>query len=521
MAHVIWMIKHGGLPFQRFFLTRVNIRSETNRSRKPNEHWKNKDNVLAFLSEIQQKYNLKTPDDWNSITISHITSNGGTSTLLRKHSMYELKCLGCPEGKESFNNPLPPGHWENIENVRKFLSEIKEKYNFITPEDWNSLSQKQIQTNEGGWTLARKYSLYELKCIACPEGKLIFTHPRYASGYWENIENVLSFLSEIQQKYNLNTPEDWNSITQKHIQSVYGGASLLKKYSLFKLKCLACPEGESVFDSRIKHGFWEKKENILQFLSNIKEKYNIKTPEDWDIITQKHIKLFGGNTLLKKYSIYELKYMACPEGKSMFNIPNQSKPLRYWENEENIEKFFSDLKETFNLKSREDWKRISKDQIISQGGSWLYNNNNYLKVNVKFDCPENNTTMLVPFTNLVSGSINKRSSQRWLFLQIQKLYPNEEIVEDYYHSEISRISGFNVQFDIFMIERNIVIEYHGKQHYEDIPSGFSGVETYQNRDIEKEKLCAEHGIRLIVIPYWWDNKLESLETFLRSKITLV
>ena len=45
-----------------------------------------------------------------------------------------------------------------------------------------------------------------------------------------------------------------------------------------------------------------------------------------------------------------------------------------------------------------------------------------------------------------------------------------------------------------MIERNIAIEYHGKQHYEDIPQAFNSVETYQHRDIEKEKLCKEHGI---------------------------
>ena len=71
-----------------------------------------------------------------------------------------------------------------------------------------------------------------------------------------------------------------------------------------------------------------------------------------------------------------------------------------------------------------------------------------------------------------------------------------------------------------MIERNITIEYHGKQHYEDIPSGFANVETYKNRDIEKEKICSEHGIQLIVIPHWWDNKLDSLRYFLYSKINL-
>ena len=142
-----------------------------------------------------------------------------------------------------------------------------------------------------------------------------------------------------------------------------------------------------------------------------------------------------------------------------------------------------------------------------------------LKLKINF---ENEDKDFVSFSKLISGthagSVQKRSSQRWLFLQVKKLYPHEEIVEDYFHPEISRISGANVQFDIFMIERNIAIEYHGKQHYEDIPSRFSPVETYKHRDVEKQKLCSEHGIQLIVIPYWWDNKLDSLKETLLSKI---
>ena len=50
-----------------------------------------------------------------------------------------------------------------------------------------------------------------------------------------------------------------------------------------------------------------------------------------------------------------------------------------------------------------------------------------------------------------------------------------------------------------------------KQHYEDIPALFAPLELYQFRDNEKEKLCKQFGIQLIVIPFWWDNNLESLK----------
>ena len=478
--------------------------------------WENKENILKFLSKIQRKYNLNTPDDWNSITATHFQSNGGGS-LLSRYSMFDLKCMACPEGKSTFKiPPQSPGYWENQENILKFLSKLKEKYNLNTPKEWDSITKKHILSN-GGRTLLNKYSMFEIKCMGCPEGKSTFKNPPQVPGYWENKENIHKFLSGIKEKYNLNTPDDWNSITKNHITS-NGGRTLLNKYSMSEIKCMACPEGKLTFKNPPQtSGYWENQENIHKFLSNIKEKYNLKTPDDWNSVTATHIQSNGGGSLLSKYSMFELKCMACPEGKLAFNKPYQSS--EYWDKEENIHNFFSDIKEKYNLNTPEDWKRISKHQIKSEGGSGLFTNKNFKKIKIKFETP-NKTPNFIPFSKLISRSSQKRSSQRWLFLQVQKLFPQEEIVEDYFHSEISRISGVTVQFDIFMIERNIAIEYHGKQHYEDIPYGFSNLETYQHRDLEKEKLCSEHGVQLIVIPYWWDNKLDSLKTFLYSKINL-
>ena len=479
------------------------------------KYWENKENIQNFLSGLKEKYNLISFEDWNSITQKHILSNGG-GTLLNKYSMYDIKCMAFPEGKSKFNKPnQSSGYWENKENVQNFLLELKEKYNLNTIDDWSSITQKHIQSNGGG-TLLTKYSIFKLKCMACPEGKLIFNDQYKPVGYWENKENIHNFLNEIKEKYNLNIPEDWNSITRKHILS-NGGGTLLHKYSMHELKCMACPEGKLIFNNPPHpSGYWENKENIHKFFSELAQKYNLNTPEDWNSLTTAHIQSNRGTQLLQKYSIYELKCMACPEGKSIFKISSQYKPSGYWENKDNIMNFISEIKEKYNLNTPEDWKRVSKYQLTSQGGWWLFKNkNNLSNIKIQFDSPN---TQFISLKKLIPRSNHKRSSQRWLFLQIQKLFPHEEIVEDYYHSEISRISGSNVQFDIYMMQSNIAIEYHGKQHYEDIPAGFSTLETNKYRDLEKETLCQQHGIQLIVIPYWWDNKLDSLRSTLYSKI---
>ena len=44
---------------------------------------------------------------------------------------------------------------------------------------------------------------------------------------------------------------------------------------------------------------------------------------------------------------------------------------------------------------------------------------------------------------------------------------------------------------------------------------------YQRRDQEKRALCREHGIRLLVVPYWWDKSSLSLAASLRELLPTV
>ena len=479
-------------------------------------------NVHLFLDVIKEKYSLQSFHDWNLITRKQIISNGG-SKILNKHSLYELKCMGFPEGKFKFNKPKkvkPSGYWENRNNIYKFINILKEKYNLHSPKEWNSITQKQIKSNGGG-SLLNQYSVYDIKCLACPEGKDYFDKPYHLKGFWDDKQNIIQFLKELKEHLNLHTPNDWNLITKIQIEA-FGGRSLLNKYSMYEIKCLGCPEGKPFFyKPHHESGFWDNEQNIIQFLDEIKEKYSLNSAEDWNLLTGKKIQENGGKTLLNKYSMYEIKCFGCPEGKSIFD--KKRKTIEYWNDEENRSKFLTKLKTMYNLTTPQDWNRLSAEQIKLYGGLWLFNKKmKYMdKIRIEFEINNDSTDITNVSYSLkeLIGSksiFNKRSSQRWLFLQVQKLYPNEEIVEDYFHSEISRESGSSVQFDIYLTKNKIAIEYHGKQHYEDIPSGFAPLEMHQNRDLEKQKICSRFGIQLIVIPYWWDKKLDSLRKTLNS-----
>ena len=446
---------------------------------------------------------MQTPNDWNELTKQKIKNFGGAS-LFRKYSLFQLKCLGCPEGRIYFSpaNPKPEEFWDNENNVKEFLNHLQ----LDDFDQWNSLTKNHIEAY-GGIKLLNKYSLYELKCLGFPDGKDEFDLESKPTSFWNDEKNVIEYLNSVRKKFKLKDVNDWNSLTQKHIRS-FGGGTLFNKYSMYDLKCLGFPDGKDQFDSTRKSaGFWDVEQNVIQFLNELKDILQIKTFEDWNSLTKQQIDDHGGRTLFQRYSMYDLKCLACPEGKDFFDPAK--KPAGFWTVEKNILTFLDEVKHILNLKTPSDWSRVSVKQLKILGGEGLTNKLSLNEI-IQLQFPN---CKIKPQSNGF-----RRASQRWLFIQIQKLFPQEEIIEDYFHSEISRKTGYAVQFDIFLINKNIAIEYHGAQHYEDIPSGFAPLELYKVRDEEKKRICSEFGIKLIIIPYWWNNTLDALKETLQKEI---
>jgi len=74
-------------------------------------------------------------------------------------------------------------------------------------------------------------------------------------------------------------------------------------------------------------------------------------------------------------------------------------------------------------------------------------------------------------------------------------------------------------FDFYILNKNILIEFQGMQHY--FPVDFCGYgKIYANKEFEKNKLrdnikkqyCTNNNIRLLEIPYWEINNVDSILT---------
>lgn len=71
---------------------------------------------------------------------------------------------------------------------------------------------------------------------------------------------------------------------------------------------------------------------------------------------------------------------------------------------------------------------------------------------------------------------------------------------------VNPVTGDRLEIDVYNPDLRLGVEYNGRQHYE-FHSHFhqSSRDRFQNqqyRDLIKKQLCDEHGIRLIIVPYW-------------------
>lgn len=71
---------------------------------------------------------------------------------------------------------------------------------------------------------------------------------------------------------------------------------------------------------------------------------------------------------------------------------------------------------------------------------------------------------------------------------------------------------YKLRFDFFLPKYNLVIECHGKQHYEENNyfGGYLGFLGGQNRDNIKQRYCEEQKIKFVEIPYWEFGNISSI-----------
>lgn len=103
------------------------------------------------------------------------------------------------------------------------------------------------------------------------------------------------------------------------------------------------------------------------------------------------------------------------------------------------------------------------------------------------------------------------SSQGQHLLQqtLQQLFPSHPQHINYRHPHLLHTSSRTpMELDIYIPSLQLAFEFHGQQHFHHGHRGL--LLEQQQRDREKIEACRKVGVTLVIVPYWWDRKKESL-----------
>jgi len=158
----------------------------------------------------------------------------------------------------------------------------------------------------------------------------------------------------------------------------------------------------------------------------------------------------------------------------------------------------------------DDWYRVSHDDLSNCSAfRFLHQRGGLLKILLQMY--PNHQWDIEKFSNR-----QKKSSQWWLCNIIKDIFSKVEVLEEYVHPFLKYRPGNAMVFDIFVPSFNMMLEYHGHQHYYDHHL-FGYVKPQQERDDIKRKACQHQGITFLEVPYWWQRDKESIVTLLHKQ----
>lgn len=156
-----------------------------------------------------------------------------------------------------------------------------------------------------------------------------------------------------------------------------------------------------------------------------------------------------------------------------------------------------------------DTEQFKKDAIEIHGYRYDYRNSIYRSNNrkLKIVCPIHGDFLQTPNSHLAGHGCPECSSSKGekrvrLFLQSNKLIYSKEWA----------IPDTRLRCDFFLPDRSTIIEYDGRQHFQPIEmfGGEKAFKARQKRDSRKNAIAEKMGLKMIRIPYWDYDNIESI-----------
>lgn len=409
---------------------------------------------------------------------------------------------------------VPKNYWKDKENCKRFMERFVRDMGITRPSHWKRVTISDV-LEKGGRGLLSQYNNSLHSAIEDLMGPMDVDmsawRPRMPRGYWEDAENRRNFMERVAREEGVREAKDWRRVTYMDIAR-HGGQAMLRRYgdSLAAALMNIFPEEEITAErvrERLPKSHWEDKRNQRAFLEELASKLNVTTKEGWRGVTTAEVERFGGVGLLARHgrSLLNALESVYPEEEWPVTSVRPVVPSSYWESEENVREFMTNAERELRISCDADWYRVSVAQLSKLSGSGLLKRMSLLDA-LRIAFPEKHWCE----QEMARGG---KKAQRALRVIMQRLFPSQVIHEDFRHpllaSRSAAVLGSSLEIDLWLPGLNLAIEYNGRHHYEEVPI-FGPLEQFKRRDEEKKNILENNGVHFLVVPFWWDNGIESL-----------
>lgn len=394
--------------------------------------WTERTHRRAFLEDLAKDMDIREAADWQRVTREVVERRGGRPMLRLFPSLFDLLQDTYPEREwveAVCRRRVRPGYWDSAENRREFVAAVAKKFRVENERDWERVTKENVREMGGRRLLTmcgdsvRDMVEFAMTHAAHDSAEGVGgVRGQVPNGYWKTKENQRRFMDSVAKEFNVKSPADWRRVKTSDIVH-RGGTRLLALHgSAFNLLRTLYPEQEMVEAEcrpKLRAGYWEVKENRREFVQRLSRAHNVSQAEDWKTVGYNDIVNMGGKSLLKRYeTVYDMlkDSIDLPPSAATALLLREQLPRGYWEQRENVRDFLETVRKEFNVVEKEDWYRISREQLASVGGGTLVGKMSLLEA-LRMAYPDEQ------WDDKAFEKRDKRSAQRQLRLYVEPLFP--------------------------------------------------------------------------------------------------
>eukprot|EP01124_Arcella_intermedia_P005423 TRINITY_DN13201_c0_g1_i2.p1 TRINITY_DN13201_c0_g1~~TRINITY_DN13201_c0_g1_i2.p1 ORF type:complete len:365 (-),score=76.33 TRINITY_DN13201_c0_g1_i2:29-1123(-) len=327
--------------------------------------------------------------------------------------------------------------------------------------------------------------------------------------YWHDTNNQRHFFDQLVKELGIYHAHDCKSISLSQT-TLHGARTLTDRYagSITKLLHSLYPEIQwRAYHARfhLSKNFWGESENLVLWMDFVGNEVDLRVFGEWYAADCGAV---GVKKWIQHRYVSDRARDASEEGGKLdllrtayTQFPWQPTSLRrlpsgLWRSAAFNKHIRSLLQRTLKVEAKEDWYRLSQEQMREITGRKLKTDQLYKILEMNYPREDWKKDRFSDF--------NKKARQRMVLVQVRGLFPGAAVVENDRSLLCNPETGCPLEVDLYVPSEGIAFEFQGEQHYVQV-RGFADVGRRKALDALKRELCRQKGVLLVVIPYHWDN----------------